>query len=263
MAGELIDSHCHLNFDYSPKTADDLIREAAANGVVQMINVSTDLERLDQVPLFSEHHPNIFHTIGLHPHESSTLKPEHLALLKTKAEHPKCVAIGEIGLDYYYNHSTKDEQIHALQQQLDLALDLELPVVIHSRDAEADLLPALQSYAKKAKSTPGIIHCFTGTQQFGQACIDAGFYISFSGILTFKNATDLQASAKAFGMDKILVETDSPFLAPVPYRGKKCEPSMVKMTALKLAELKGVSFEEIADATRENTRKAFKLPLPS
>jgi TatD DNase family protein len=258
---ELIDSHCHLNYDYAPKSVDDLVREAADAGVRTLVTVGTDLKALPVMVAISDRFPNVYHTVGIHPHEAETIGPGDLETIEKASHHPKCRAIGEIGLDYHYDHSPREVQLKQLEDQLEIALRRSLPVVIHAREAEDDLLAALTRYAARCAPSqiPGIIHCFSGTQKFGQACLDIGFYISFSGILTFKTAEDLRVSARAFPLDRILVETDSPYLAPIPYRGKKCEPSMVRMTAQKLAEIKGVSLEEIAAATTANTRRVFKL----
>jgi TatD DNase family protein len=258
---ELIDSHCHLNYDYAPKTVDELVREANAAGVSRLITVGTDLEALDTMVAISEKYDCVFHTVGVHPHEAVTLAPGDLDRIEKAARHPKCRAVGEIGLDYHYDHSPRDVQQQQLEAQLELALRVKLPVVIHAREAESDLLEALTRYAARvpAGEIPGVIHCFSGTQAFGQACLDIGFYISFSGILTFKTAEDLRVSARAFPLERLLVETDSPYLAPIPYRGKKCEPSMVRITAQKLAEVKGLPIEEIAAATAANTRRVFRV----
>lgn len=257
----LIDSHCHLLYDYAPKTTDDLIQEAQSAGVSHFINVGVEANQIQNLEKLSDRYENVFHTVGVHPHEAKLLKPEDIKNFETASKHFKCKAIGEIGLDYYYNHSNRDEQIKAFEEQLDLAASVGLPVVIHGRDAEEDSLRILTAYVKKIPSgkVPGILHCFTGTKDFGQACLDLGFYISFSGILTFKTAEDLRMSAKSYPLDRLLVETDSPYLAPIPFRGKKCEPKMVKQTALVLAELHQQPFEVVADTTRTNTIRAFKL----
>lgn len=259
---ELIDSHCHLNYDFDGKTVEDLVREAGAVGVSTLVAISVDFETHPEVVAISDKFPNIFHTVGLHPHEGKKWKTEDANTIRKAVKHPKCRGIGELGLDYHYALSPREEQLHALREQLDLALETELPVVVHSRDAEVDLLPELEKYAKRVKSgnQVGVIHCFTGTQAFGRKCLDLGFYISFSGILTFKSAADLRESAKAFPLDKILVETDAPFLAPIPFRGKKGEPYMVLQTALKIAEIRGISLQEVAMATTANSRKLFRLP---
>jgi TatD DNase family protein len=267
----LIDSHCHLNYDYSPKSREDILREAREAGVTTLITVGTEFGTISEVQAISEQHPEVFHSIGIHPHDANTFgesDSEVLASfqkLETAARNPKCLAIGEIGLDYHYDHSPREIQRLRLDQQLELALKLRLPVIIHSREAEEDLLRSLTEYAKKvpAGDIPGVIHCFSGTRAFGEACLTLGFSISFSGILTFKNAEELRECARHFPMDKILVETDSPYLAPVPYRGKKCEPSMVKFTAQKLAELKGLSMDEVTRITAANSQRLFRIPTPS
>lgn len=258
---KLIDSHCHLNYEYDGKTVDDLVREAGAVGVESLVTISVDFDTHPEVVAISEKFPNVYHTVGLHPHEGSRWKPSDADYLRKAARHSKCRGIGELGLDYYYDHSAHAAQLEALRVQLDLALEVELPVVVHSRDAEPDLLPELTRYAKRVKpgNAAGVIHCFTGTQEFGQACLDLGFFISFSGILTFKNAEPLRAAAKAYPLDRILVETDSPFLAPIPFRGKKGEPAMVLQTAMKLAEVKGMSLEEIARITTANSKRLFRI----
>ena len=256
---KLIDSHCHLNYDYEPKVLADLVREAREAGIEWLITVGTEVATTAEVQAISELYPEIFHTVGMHPHETIDFKDEDIATLECAAAHPKCVAIGEIGLDYHYDHSPRPIQVQRLNEQLALALRVKKPIVIHSREGEDDLLKALTHYATQITDgrVPGVIHCFTGTYGFGQACLDLGFYISFSGILTFKNAEELRACARAFPLERLLVETDSPFLAPIPYRGKKCEPAMVKLTAQKLAEVKGLTFEKVALATYANTRRVF------
>jgi TatD DNase family protein len=257
----LIDSHCHLNYDYSPKTLDLILEEASIAGIETLVTIGTEIATLDEVQAISEKYPQVYHTVGVHPHDSIGLKPEELGRLEQAARHPKCRAIGEIGLDYHYDHSPRDVQKAALQVQLDLARKLNLPVVIHSREGEEDLLIALTDYAQQvhAGAIPGIIHCFSGTVAFGEACLKLGFYISFSGIITFKKADEVRTAAQIFPLDRILMETDSPFLAPVPHRGKKCEPSMVKANALKLAEIKGISFEEVALITTSNSKRVFRI----
>jgi len=256
---KLIDSHCHLNYDYAPKSVADVVREAREAGVEWLITVGTAVSTIGEVAAISDADPEIYHTVGMHPHDTIEFKDEDIATLERAAAHPKCVAIGEIGLDYHYDHSPHEIQKQRLEEQLELALRVKKPIVIHSREGETDLLAALTRYAARVEKSrvPGVIHCFTGTYPFGQACLDLGFYISFSGILTFKNAEDLRSSARAFPLERLLVETDSPYLAPIPYRGRKCEPAMVKLTAQKLAEVKGVTVEEVAAATYANTRKVF------
>jgi TatD DNase family protein len=258
---ELIDTHCHLNYDYAPKSTEDLISEAKAQGVGTLVTIGVDPGSLSTVQSISEKYGNVYHTVGYHPHDSIDIRDEDMIELEKAARHPKCRAIGEIGLDYHYDHSPREIQQKRLREQLEIALRTQLPVVIHSREGEEDLLKALTDYASRLEpgAVPGVIHCFTGTREFGRACLALGFYISFSGILTFKNAEDLREAAREFPLERILVETDSPYLAPIPFRGKKCEPSMVRLTAMKLAEVKGISFEQVAKTTTENARRFFKI----
>ena len=258
----LIDSHCHLNYDFSPKTADDLIREARLAGVTRMVTIGTDVPSIPVVQALSEHFVNVYHTVGVHPHEASTLKAEDWRALRVAVKHPKCRGVGEVGLDYHYDLSPREVQRDCLKQQLVFAAEVGLPVIVHSREAEADLLEQLREYAQSlpAGRIPGVIHCFTGTVEFGQACVDLGFYISFSGVLTFKNAEPIREAARQFPLERILVETDAPFLAPIPFRGKRCEPAMVAETARRLAEIRGIPFGELARITTENAERFFKLP---
>jgi TatD DNase family protein len=226
-----------------------------------LVTIGVDPGSLPVVQGISEKYENVFHTVGYHPHDSIDVKDEDLVALEAAAKHPKCRAVGEIGLDYHYDHSPRDVQQKRLQDQLEIALRTQQPVIIHSREGEEDLLRALKAFSARVPSgsIPGVIHCFTGTRDFGRACLDLGFYISFSGILTFKNAENLRDCAREFPLERILVETDSPYLAPIPFRGKKCEPSMVRLTAMKLAEVKGVSFEEVARMTTANSRRFFRI----
>lgn len=257
----LIDTHCHLNYDYSPKSREDILREAREAGVEMMVTIGVDLGTISEVEAISSAHENVYHTVGVHPHEAITLEPGYLEVMERAARHPRCRAIGEIGLDYHYDHSPREVQRARLEEQLELALQVGQPVVIHSREGEDDLLEVLKRYAARVPTGKpvGIIHCFSGTRRFGEECLKLGFLISFSGIVTFKNAEELRGCARDFPLDRILVETDSPYLAPVPYRGKKCEPSMVKMTAMKVAEVRGIPFEELASATTANARAFFRI----
>lgn len=258
---ELIDSHCHLDYDYAPKGVEQVIAEAQAAGVVAMVTIGVEAARFTGIAAISERFAQVYHTVGVHPHEAEPMQDADLEALRRAAQHPKCRGIGEIGLDYHYDHSPRDKQQKRLHEQLELALELKQPIVIHSREGEDDLLAALKGYAKKVTSDagPGVIHCFTGTQAFGQACIDLGFYVSLSGILTFKNSEPLRQTVASFPLDRLLVETDSPYLAPIPFRGKKCEPAMIEWTARKLAEIHRVSAEEVAQVTTRNARALFRL----
>jgi TatD DNase family protein len=258
----LIDTHCHLNYEYDGgKTPETLVNEARANDVGILITIATEAANFETVRKISEQFPNVYHTIGVHPHEASLVNDSVLATMRRDLQHPKCVAVGEIGLDYFYEHSEREKQRTECRAQLEIAIETKKPVVIHSRDGEEDLLPMLTDYAKRQSGAAslGVIHCFSGTREFGQACLDLGFFISISGILTFKNSEALRQIVKTFPLERLLVETDSPFLAPAPLRGKKCEPFMVKHTALKLAEVMGVSYEELAQVTTRNAKSCFGI----
>ena len=257
----LIDTHCHLDYDFTPKQEADLIREGKEAGITKFVTIGVDLSSIERLGPISERNAEVWHTVGVHPHEAVSVQEGALEKIRLASRHPKCVGIGEIGLDYHYDHSPRDVQKRIFEQQLEIALEEKKPIVIHSRDGESDLLERLKAYAPRVQAgqVPGIIHCFTGTRDFGLACIELGFMISFSGIITFKKAEDLRECAREFPLNRILVETDSPYLAPVPHRGKKCEPSMVKLTAMKIAEIKGLSLDEVALATTQNAEKVFKL----
>jgi len=255
----LIDTHCHLNYVYEGKTTEDLLREGRDAGIETFITIAADPADFSVIQKISESYPNVYHTIGVHPHDASKVDEEILKSIRVYGSHPKCVAIGEIGLDYYYEHSDREKQQAEVRAQLKIALELKKPVVIHSRDGEEDLLPILTEYAKQCVVSPGVIHCFSGTDNFAHACLDLGFYISLSGIITFKNSEPLRQMVRNFPIDRLLVETDAPYLAPVPMRGKKCEPAMVKHTALKLAEIRGLDFDTLAAKTTQNAKKCFPL----
>lgn len=262
----LIDSHCHLHYDYAPKQASDLIAEAHAQGIDTLVTVGTDPASFEPLAKLADAHPRVYFTAGIHPHEAEKVQDADLELIRRHAVHPKCVAIGEIGLDYYYEHSPREPQLRRLNDQLQIATELGKPIVIHSRLGEDDLLAALTPFAQAKTAEgrlPGVIHCFTGSLKFGEACLALGFRISFSGILTFKNAEDVREAARSFPLERLLVETDSPYLAPIPFRGKKCEPAMVRFTAQKLAEIKRVPLEEVARATYSNTCEVFGIPPSS
>ncbi len=258
-----IDSHCHLHYDYTGKTAEQLVAEAREHGVETLVTVGVDFTTMDAIESVSAKFPNVFHTVGIHPSDAIQWDTETNPLdrLRQASMHPKCRALGEMGLDYHYDHSPKEKQIPVLETQLDLAIERNLPVVIHSRDGEHDLLPRLESYAKRSKldGPKGILHCFTGTHAFAQACIDFGFLVSISGIVTFKNAEELRSTVVALPADKLLVETDCPYLAPIPFRGKKCEPYMVKWTGEFVANLKGLEPAKFAEITSRNARAVFRI----
>lgn len=247
-----VDSHCHLN---DPQFKDDLssvLERAKVLNVQYMLSISTELKEIADLEILSSTHPQIYHTVGVHPHEVDKEGAPPLQIILEKLKHPKAVGIGETGLDYYYEHSHRDHQKQSFRHHIHAMKESGLPLIIHSRQAEEDILTLLREEKVQNAPRPGVIHCFSGTEEFAQATLELGFYISFSGILTFKNAEELRQIARNTPLDRILIETDAPYLAPIPHRGKRNEPSFVVHTAEKLAELKGLSLKAIQEATTAN-----------
>lgn len=256
----LTDSHVHLDTPAFAGDRAEVIARARAQGVELFLEIAgSDVAQgsLDVGIALAEQHDFIYAAIGLHPHEASLYDDALEQKLLQLAAHEKVIGWGEIGLDYYYDHSPREVQQIVFRCQLELALRVQLPVIIHTRDAEDDTIEILrESYFAKGGER-GIIHCFTGTQKLADAVLAMGFTISFSGVITFKNAAELRAVAQSVPLDKILVETDCPYLAPVPYRGKRNEPAFVIETAKQLAALHSLSFEEIAQVTTDNFKRLF------
>jgi TatD DNase family protein len=251
-----IDSHCHLNYKGLIEDQDAVLARAAAAGVSGMLNISTRRREWDAIIATAQKAPNIWATIGIHPHEADDHADVDTALLVNAAAHPKVIGIGETGLDYYYDHSDRDQQRTSFRAHIAAARETGLPLIVHTRDAEEDTAQILQEEMGKG-AFPGVIHCFTASQEFADIALNLGLFISISGIVTFKNAADLQATAATIPADRLLIETDSPFLAPVPHRGKSCEPAFVADTAQFLATLRGISIEDLAQQTRDNFLRLF------
>lgn len=252
----MIDTHCHLDvpaFDADRAAVWARAREAGLSAcVVPGISVA-DLPR---VLALAETEPAIFAAVGIHPHECESWGPETEARVRELARHPKVVAIGEIGLDYHYDYP-KDRQSAAFAAQIRLAAELGKPIIVHDREAHGDVLEALKAHLDPRAG--GVMHCFSGSYEFALDCIKVGMLISFAGSVTFKNAVHLQDVAARLPLTHLLIETDAPYMTPVPHRGKRNEPAMVAHTAAKLAELRGVSVEAILEATTENARRLFGL----
>ena len=250
---EWMDLHAHLNMlEEGPEEALRLAREV---GVVKVATIGTEPKDLPLVLALAEkNYPDVFCTLGIHPHEGQIFTPEVGEFIEANVTKPWVIAVGEIGLDYYYEHSSPDEQKAAFRAQLDIAARTKMPIQIHTRDADEDTVMILKEYAGRVK---GIIHCFTGTPWLAQEALGLGYNISISGVVTFKNAESLREIVRSLPMNRIHVETDSPFLAPVPMRGRKNTPAYVVHTAKYVAELKGVSIEELCKATRENALAMF------
>lgn len=251
-----VDSHCHLNYKGLIEDQDAVLARAAAAGVSGMLNISTRRREWDDIIATAQKAPNIWATIGIHPHEADDHADVDTALLVNAAAHPKVIGIGETGLDYYYDHSDRDQQRTSFRAHIAAARETGLPLIVHTRDAEEDTAQILHEEMAKG-AFPGVIHCFTASREFADIALKLGLFISISGIVTFKSAADLQAIAATIPADRLLIETDSPFLAPVPHRGKSCEPAFVADTAQFLASLRGISVEDLAHQTRDNFFRLF------
>ena len=252
----LIDSHCHLNYEGLADRQDEVLANARARGISGFLNISTRQSEWNDVIAVAEREPDVWATIGIHPHEADNHPDLGAAALIDAASPPRVIAIGECGLDYFYDKSDRGAQRERFAAHIEAAQATGLPLVVHTRDAEDDTAAMLASAAEEGGVT-GVLHCFTGTRALAETALDLGFYISLSGIVTFKNAQDLQETAKILPRDRFLVETDSPFLAPVPNRGKTCEPAFVADTAAFVADLRGETIGELASATTDNFFRLF------
>ncbi|MDO9488775.1 MAG: TatD family hydrolase [Sphingomonadaceae bacterium] len=258
----LIDSHCHLNYPGLVEDQAGVIARARAAGVTGMLGISTKKHEWADVIAVAERHSDVWATVGIHPHEADAHVEVDTAALVAAAAHPRVVGIGETGLDYYYDHSDRAQQQRSFRSHIAAARDTGLPLIVHTRDAEADTAAILRDEMGKG-AFPAVIHCFTASRGFAETALGMGFYISLSGIVTFKNAKDLQETAAIIPADRLLVETDSPFLAPVPMRGRPCEPAFVSHTARFVAGLRGVSADELMESTTRNFFTLFAKATPA
>ncbi|OHV88151.1 TatD family hydrolase [Mesorhizobium sp. ORS 3428] len=258
----LVDSHCHLDFpDFAEERA-AIVARALAAGIGRMVTISTRVKRFQQILEIAETFNDVYCSIGTHPHNAAEELDVTADELVRLSSHPKVVAIGEAGLDYFYDHAPRDAQAQGFRIHIAAARRTGLPLVIHSRDADDDMAAILEDETGKG-AFPFILHCFSSGRRLAEVGVALGGYVSFSGILTFKNSTELRAIAADVPRDRLLVETDAPYLAPVPHRGKRNEPAYVANTAKVLAETIGVSEAEIADITTENVFRLFtKMPRP-
>jgi TatD DNase family protein len=256
----LVDSHCHLDFPDFATERDAIVARARAAGIGRMLTISTRVKRQAQIVEIAERYPDVFGTVGTHPQHVDEEMDVTADTLIALTKHPKIVAIGEAGLDYHYDTGPRENQAKSFREHIAAARETGLPLVIHSRQCDADMAALLREEAGKG-AFGAVLHCFTGGRDLAFTAVELGHYIGFTGILTFKNSAELREIAKALPADRILVETDAPYLAPVPYRGKRCEPAFVAETAKVLAEVRGVSAEEIARQTTENFFRLFsKVP---
>src|SRR5271169_3547942 len=259
----LIDSHCHLDFPDFATELDGVIDRARNAGIVRLVTISTRVARHAQVLAIAERFPDVFCSVGTHPHYAHEELDVTAADLVVRTRHPKVVAIGEAGLDYHYDNSPRDAQERGFRSHIAAALETGLPLVIHTREADADTARILEEETGKG-TFPAVLHCFTGGVDLGRRAIELGLFISFTGILTFKNSTALRDIAAQLPADRILVETDAPYLAPGKLRGKRNEPAYVIETAKVLAETRSVSLDEIAQQTTANFFRLFsKVPRPA
>jgi TatD DNase family protein len=257
----LVDSHCHLNYDGLIEDQPAVLARAREAGVGAFLNISTRRSEWEAVVATAEREPDVWASIGIHPHEAEQHADLGEGALLEATAHPRVIGLGESGLDYYYDKSDRAVQRALFRTHIAVARQTGLPLIIHTRDAEEDTAAILAEEMEKG-AFPALIHCFTASAEFGRKVLELGLTISLSGIVTFKNARELQDFAPAIPADRLLVETDSPFLAPVPYRGKTCEPAYVRATADFVANLRGESLEALADRTTRNFYRLFRKAVP-
>lgn len=252
----LVDSHCHLDFDIFDEDRQETIQRARDAGVATMVTICTRVTRFEEIRAIAETDENIWCSVGIHPHQAEEEPVVTIEDLVSRAAHPKVIGIGETGLDYYYDNSPRELQETSFRTHIAASRETGLPLIVHTRDADEDMADILEDEMGKG-AFPGVLHCFSSGRRLAERALDIGFYISLSGIVTFKNAQDLRDIAKDVPVDRILVETDSPFLAPIPNRGKRNEPAFVADTAAKVAELKGVDKHALSMTSTENFFRLF------
>ena len=252
-----VDSHCHLNYAKLVERQDELIAAARAAGVTTMLNIATRAAEWDDVLAIAEREPDVWASVGIHPHDADTHEDIETALLIERAQHPRVIGIGETGLDFFYDKSDRDRQRASFRRHIAAARETGLPLIVHTRSAEDDTTDIMREEMGKG-AFGAVIHCFTGSAQLAKDMLDLGFFISLSGIVTFKNAEELRATAHGIPRDRLLIETDSPFLAPIPHRGKPCEPAFVTDTARFLANELDWQIDDLARTTSANFFRLFE-----
>ena len=251
----MIDSHCHLDCEPLFNNLDDVLKRSRDVGIKKLLTICTTLESFTKIKQLVKKDKIIYGTYGIHPHEAKNDKVTKKLIKNEINKNQKIIGIGETGLDFYYNYSDKVDQIISFEEHIKASIELNMPLIVHSRNAEKEMLEIFDKY--KNDNLKILMHCFTGSKKFVEDLLDFNVYFSASGIITFKNSTDLQETFKFIPQDKILIETDSPYLAPVPNRGKKNEPSFIKYTAEKLADIKKISTSDIVEITSNNFNKLF------
>ena len=255
----IVDSHCHLDYPNLYNQLDDVVKRAEHNQVKYLLTICTTLQSFEKIKLIVNKYKNIYGTFGIHPHETEKYTNiDKKYIIEAKSKNEKIIGIGETGLDYYYNHSDKNIQRNSFIEHIQDASELNIPVIVHSRNAENDTYEILRSEGKNL-NLKVLIHCFTGTAEFARKLLDLNCYISVSGIITFKNSTDLINAVSKIPIEKLLVETDSPYLAPIPYRGKSNEPSYIVETINKLSQIKNISKEKVVTNTTNNFKNLFGI----
>jgi len=256
MSNKIVDSHCHLNFPQFKDKLDEIVNRALDKGVSKMLTISTKLNEISNLEDISKTYSEVYNSVGIHPHECKNYKDLCLEDLLKYTKNPKCIGIGESGLDFYYENSPKELQIELFKIHIEAARKSFLPLIVHTRAADSETIEILQNEMKRGKFA-GLIHCFSTTRELAEKAIDLGFYISLSGIITFNKSNELRNIVKELPLNRLLVETDAPYLTPEPYRGKCNEPSYVVHTAKYLANIMNVDIDTVANKTTENFNKLF------
>lgn len=251
----MIDSHCHLDYEPLFENINSVIERSKSIGIKKLLTICTTLESFKKIKVLLNKDPMIFGTYGIHPHETENNPVDKDLIINTIKNNKKIIGIGETGLDFYYNYSNKEKQVISFKNHIEASIDLDKPIIIHSRNAELETYEILNSY--KNDNLKILMHCFTGTLEFSKKLLDLGAFFSASGIITFKNSIGLQNTFRNIPLDKILIETDSPYLAPIPMRGKKNEPSFIKYTLEKLSTLREISTEKMSTVTTNNFNRLF------
>ncbi len=253
----MIDSHCHLDHEPLHEKLSEVITRSKEIGITKLLTICTTIESFEKIKTIVEKDKMIYGTYGIHPHETASNQVDKNTIIKSVNENKKIIGIGETGLDFFYNHSDRERQINSFKAHIEASIEVNKPIIIHSRNAEKDTFEILSSY--KDQNLKILMHCFTGSLEFSKKLQTLDAFFSASGIITFKNSTDLQNTFKTIPLEKLLIETDSPFLAPIPMRGKKNEPSFIKYTLEKLSTLKETTVEKMSNMTTDNFNKLFNL----
>ena len=258
MMNKIVDSHCHLNFPQFKGKLDEIVKRALDNGIYRMLTISIKLNEINELESISKSYSEVYNSVGVHPHECKNYENLSLDNLTKHTKNTKCIGIGESGLDFYYENSPKELQTKLFRLHIEAARETNLPLIVHTRNADTETIQILKDEMKRG-SFRGLIHCFSTSKELAEKAIDLGFYISLSGIITFNKSNKLRNIIKDLPLDRLLIETDAPYLAPEPFRGKCNEPSYVIHTAKILADLKNVELDTIAEKTTENFNKLFNL----